>query len=93
MKRFLNHKDDPIRKKLTFGVSQAIEGLTFTAKINEVNDLEVANRNVKLCEDELLLRKKSITCILAIIGIPVDCENALMRKILIHKKNLKSRLV
>jgi hypothetical protein len=47
----------------------------------------------KLCEGEVLARKKkSILYVIAIIGVPLDAENALMRRILIEKKKLKNKL-
>jgi hypothetical protein len=40
----------------------------------------------------VLRRKKCIFAVLAVVGVPLDYENALMRKILIEKKKLKNRL-
>lgn len=47
---------------------------------------------MEMCKDEILARKKCILSVLAIIGVPLDNENALMRKILIEKKKLKNKL-
>lgn len=47
--QFLNEKFDPIMKKVIFSIDQTPETLTFNGKMGNINDLESANRFIKMC--------------------------------------------
>lgn len=75
-----------------FDIDQSSETLTFAAKMNNIMDQLSAERFVKMSCEEVTTRKRSILCVIAIVGVPLDAENALMRRILIEKKKLKNQL-
>lgn len=60
--------------------------------MNNIMDHLSADRFVKLCCEEVSTRKKNVLCVIAVLGVPLDAENALMRKVLIEKKKLKNQL-
>lgn len=90
--RHLNRDFNSNKKRVIFDIDQSAETLTFAAKMNNIMDLVTADRFAKMCCEEVSTRKKNILCVIAIVGVPLDAENALMRRILIEKKKLKNQL-
>jgi len=47
--------------------------------MNGVKSQAIANKWIKIFEDEMLSSKRSIITLMAVIGIPIDSEPRLMR--------------